>query len=175
MSVFRNSSAIHKCEKHDLCTLQKNVCGNRRQLKATSWEIINLYSVLIAGQGHKVLYCHMSRNCNNYFWWNEENFRHRFHCNTLRKCLCSSNCWWMMHYGKEFRFIQVRSIWFVFSKGSNVLSWTKDRREIDQRRLHENTDSVSHDCIWDQHSQDASQRAGSCFMWHHLSLMVIFI
>lgn len=44
-----------------------------------------VFSVMMAREGHKVLYyhCHMERNYKNYLWGNEENFRCRFSYNPI--------------------------------------------------------------------------------------------
>lgn len=51
------------------CTKAENVHSNRKSLKAASQQIIHqfVFLVLIAGEGHKVLYCycHMARNYKN--------------------------------------------------------------------------------------------------------------
>lgn len=100
-------------------TKTENVHGNRKSLKTASQEIIYqfVFSVLIAREGHKILYCHchMVRNRKNDLWWNKKNPRCRFHCNLKCRYLCSSNSWWTKDHDKELSSIQARGAqWFYW-------------------------------------------------------------
>lgn len=75
-----------------------------------------VFSVMMAREGHKVLYyhCHMERNYKNYLWGNEENFRRRFSYNSICSYLCLSHSWQTRHSNEEFSSIQTRSVWDFF-------------------------------------------------------------